>query len=158
MSDNDSPANDADVQWRKAHAHATALPSPEFPYQQKFVEVMGHKMAYVEKGEGDPILFIHGAPTSSYLWRNIMPYVEDLGRTISVDLIGFGNSDKLNSDNYEYGYFQHVDFIRGFIEALVLKNITFVIHDWGFNYGMEYVVDHQENVKGVWHLPESLRV
>lgn len=140
-------SNDADVQWRKAHAHATELPSAEFPYEYKYVELLGHQMAYVEKGEGDPILFVHGAPTSAYLWRNIMPWVEDMGRTIAVDLMGFGQSGKLDAD--QYGYFQHVEFLKAFIEALELKNITFVIHDWGFNYGMEYAVDHPENVKGV---------
>jgi haloalkane dehalogenase len=141
------PVNqDDDVQWRKAHAHATALPSPDFPYEYQFIEVNGHNMAYVEEGEGDPILFVHGAPTSSYLWRNIMPWLADSGRVISVDLIGFGHSDK---PDIEYGYFSHTAYLRKFIEALGLRNITFVVHDWGFNYGMEYVVDHQDNVKGV---------
>ena len=79
-----SEQRDADVQWRKAHEHATSLPSPDFPYESKYVEVNGHKMHYVESGQpdGDPIVFIHGAPTSVYLWRNVMPYVEDLGRCI----------------------------------------------------------------------------
>jgi haloalkane dehalogenase len=143
-----SLAQDADVQWRKAHEHATALPAAEFPYDSKYVEVNGHRIHYVESGnlDADPIVFIHGAPTSTYLWRNIMPWVEDLGRCIAFDLIGFGKSDQ---PDIEYGYFSHVDFVRGFIEALALENITFVIHDWGFNYAMEYVVDHPDNVKGV---------
>jgi|TARA_B110000444_G_scaffold251771_1_gene280108 haloalkane dehalogenase len=136
----------ADVQWRKAHEHATTLPAADFPYEYKFVEIDGNRIAYIEKGEGDPILFIHGAPTSSYLWRNILPWMSDRGRCISMDLIGFGQSDKPKD---HFGYFIHTDYVRKFIEALDLKNITLVLHDWGFNYGMEYTVDHPENVKGV---------
>lgn len=138
----------ADTQWRKAHEHAHAMPSAAFPYESKYVEIDGHQMHYVESGQpdGDPIVFIHGAPTSVYLWRNVMPYVENLGRCIAFDLLGFGKSDK---PDVEYGYFQHVAYVRQFIEKLGLENVTFVIHDWGFNYAMEYVVDHPENVKGV---------
>ena len=149
MKNNDLPAQQtADVQWRKAHEHATALPSADFPYESKFIEVDGHQIHYVESGDltGDPIVFIHGAPTWSYLWRNVMPEVADMGRCISVDLLGFGLSDKPDT---QYSYYNHVKIVRGFIEAMGLKNITFVIHDWGFNYAMEYVVDNEENVKGV---------
>ncbi len=136
----------ADVQWRKAHEHATALPSSDFPYEYKYIEINGHQIAYVDEGEGDPILFIHGAPTSAYLWRNVMPWVADKGRCIALDLIGFGKSEQ---PDIEYGYYSHTEYVRKFIEALDLKNITLVLHDWGFNYGMEYTVDHPENVRGV---------
>ncbi len=138
----------SDVQWRKAHEHRHAVPSPEFPYESKFIEVDGHKIHYVESGklDGDPIVFIHGAPTWAYLWRNVMPWVEDLGRCIAFDLIGFGHSDK---PKINYGYFSHVDLCAKIFEALDLDNITFVLHDWGFNYAMEYVVDNPEKVKGV---------
>jgi haloalkane dehalogenase len=150
MNDSDSQASPlteyADVQWHKAHEHATSLPSSDFPFEYKYVEVSGHQMAYIEEGEGDPILFIHGAPTSAYLWRNIIPWMSDRGRCIAVDLIGFGKSDQ---PDIEYGYFHHTEFVRKFIEALGLKNVTLVLHDWGFNYGMEYTVDHPENVKAV---------
>jgi haloalkane dehalogenase len=133
-------------QWEVAHECATKQPSAEFPYQFKKIEINGHNIAYVDEGEGDPILFIHGAPSSSYLWRNIMPWVEDRARVISIDLLGFGQSDK---PDIEYGYFQHSEYVRKFIEALDLKNITLVLHDWGFNYGMEYACDHEDNIKGI---------
>lgn len=152
MKDNERnalpPIQYADVQWRKAHEHKTTVPSPEWNYESQFVEIDGNHIHFVESGDlsGDPILFIHGAPTWSYLWRNVMPYVENRGRCISMDLLGFGKSDK--PVDHEYGYFNHVEIVRKFIEKLDLKNITFVIHDWGFNYAMEYIVDHEENVKG----------
>ncbi|MFP6638658.1 MAG: alpha/beta fold hydrolase, partial [Myxococcota bacterium] len=69
--------------------------SPIMPYEKKSSEVLGRKMAYVDVGEGDPILFLHGNPTSSFLWRNVIPHLESLGRCIAPDLIGMGDSDKL---------------------------------------------------------------
>lgn len=133
-------------QWNVAHECANKVPSAKFPYEFKSIEINGHNIAYVDEGEGDPVLFIHGAPTSSYLWRNIMPWLEDKARVISIDLLGFGQSDK---PDVEYGYFLHVEYVRKFIEQLNLKNVTLVLHDWGFNYGMEYAVDHEENIKGI---------
>ena len=101
--------------------------SAAFPFESHYVEVEGAKMRYVDEGEGDPILFLHGNPTSSYLWRNIIPHVTSVGRAIAPDLIGMGKSDK---PDIEYRFFDHVKYVEGFIETLGLKNITFVIHDW----------------------------
>ncbi len=118
----------------------------DFPFTSQYVEVLGSRIHYVEQGSGDPILFLHGNPTSSYLWRNIIPHVSPLGRAIAPDLIGMGKSDKPNLD---YSFFDHSRYIDGFIEALGLKNITFVIHDWGSALGFYYAMRHPENVKGL---------
>ncbi|MBT5840697.1 MAG: alpha/beta fold hydrolase, partial [Rhodospirillaceae bacterium] len=94
---------------------------PHFRYEKKTAQVNGYKMAYAEAGdaEGDPIIFLHGNATSSYMWRNIMPHVEDLGRLIAIDNIGQGDSDKLkNSDATSYSLGQHQDFIDGTLAAL----------------------------------------
>ncbi len=120
--------------------------SPEFPFESKYVEIHGSKMHYVDEGSGDPILFLHGNPTSSYLWRNIIPYAIPHGRCIAPDLIGMGKSDK---PNLRYRFLDHYKYIEGFIEKLELKNITFVIHDWGSGLGFHYAMGHEGNVKGI---------
>ncbi len=120
--------------------------SAEFPFESKFVEVLGSKIAYIDEGEGDPILFIHGNPTSSYLWRNIIPYVQPQGRVIALDLIGFGKSDK---PDIEYTYADQIKYVEGFIEALDLKNITLVVHDWGSALGFDYASRNENNIKGL---------
>ena len=109
--------------------------SATVPFESKFIEVEGSKIHYVEEGTGDPILFLHGNPTSSYLWRNIIPYAAKMGRAIAPDLIGMGKSDK---PDIEYRFFDHVKYISGFIDALGLQNITLVIHDWGSALGLHY--------------------
>ena len=120
--------------------------SAEFPFQSRFIEVNGSNLHYVEEGEGDPILFLHGNPTSSYLWRNIIPHVTSLGRAIAPDLIGMGKSDK---PDIEYSFFDHVKYVEGFIEKMGLKNVILVIHDWGSALGFYYAMRHPENVKGL---------
>ena len=120
--------------------------SAAFPFESKFIEVEGSKIHYVEEGTGDPILFLHGNPTSSYLWRNIIPYAAKVGRAIAPDLIGMGKSDK---PDIEYRFFDHVPYIEGFIEQLGLQNITLVIHDWGSGLGFHYASRHEDNIKGV---------
>src|ERR671918_1125690 len=120
--------------------------SAEFPFKSNYVEVLGSKMHYIDEGEGDPIFFIHGNPTSSYLWRNIIPFVEPHGRVIAVDLIGMGKSDKPVID---YRFVDHANYLDGFIEKLGLKNITLVVHDWGSALGFNYAMRHEDNVKGI---------
>jgi haloalkane dehalogenase len=120
--------------------------SPEFPYESRFVEILGSKIHYVDKGEGDPVLFLHGQPTSSYLWRNIMPHVEGQARVIAPDNIGFGKSDQPDLD---YVFADHYRYIEQFIETLNLKNITLVVHDWGSGLGLHYARQHPGNVKGI---------
>jgi len=120
--------------------------SSDFPFESKYLEVKGSKMHYVDVGEGDPILFLHGNPTSSYLWRNIIPYVQTKGRCIAPDLIGMGKSDK---PDIGYTYDDHYAYLLEFIEKLELKNVTLVIHDWGSGLGFHYANTHRENIKGI---------
>lgn len=120
--------------------------SAEFPYDSQFIEVHGSKMHYVEQGEGEPILFLHGNPTSSYLWRNIIPYAANHGRAIAVDLIGMGRSDKPEID---YRFVDHARYVDGFIEAMGLTNISLVLHDWGSGLGFHYANRHRDNVRGI---------
>jgi len=120
--------------------------SAEFSYESQYVEVMGAKMHYVDEGEGEPILLLHGQPTSSYLWRNIIPYLSDHARVIAPDNIGFGKSGRPDID---YNYANHVSYIEGFIEALGLENVTVVGHDWGSAFALDYATRYSDNVKGV---------
>lgn len=118
----------------------------DFPFQSHYVDVFGSKIHYIEEGEGDPILFLHGVPTSSYLWRNIVPHLSPLGRCIAPDLIGFGKSDK---PDIEYSINDHIKYIDQFIETLKLKNITLVLHDWGSIIGFDYAMRHENKIKGL---------
>lgn len=128
-------------------------PAVDMPYEKKYVEVNGSNMAYVDEGEGPVVLFLHGNPTSSYLWRNIIPFVLDnipavtsQYRAIAPDLIGMGDSDK---PDIGYTFAEHADYLDGFIAALGLEDITLVIHDWGSVLGMRYARMNEENVKAV---------
>jgi haloalkane dehalogenase len=132
-----------------ASACTHALPAPErsgFPYEPHFVQVLGSRMHYVEEGKGDPILLIHGNPTSSYLWRNVIPHLASHGRVIAVDLIGMGKSDK---PRIGYRFADHYRYLAGFIEALGLRNVTLVVHDWGSALGFAYGMEHEGNVRGI---------
>ncbi|MCZ6890475.1 MAG: haloalkane dehalogenase [Gammaproteobacteria bacterium] len=123
-------------------------------HPKKFVEVLGKRMAYVELGDGDPIVFQHGNPTSSYLWRNIMPYVQGLGRCIALDLIGMGDSDKLDDSGPDrYTFVEHRTYFDAALEALgVQSNVTFVIHDWGSALGFDWANRHRDAVKGLCYM------
>ncbi len=120
--------------------------SADFPYESRFIEVNGSRIHYVEQGEGQVFLFLHGNPTSSYLWRNIIPEVSKHGRCIAPDLIGFGKSDR---PDIGYTFTEHYDYIKGFIEALGLNDIVLVIHDWGGPLGFYYAMQNTGNVKGI---------
>ena len=120
--------------------------SADFPYTSHYVDVHGSQIHYVEEGGGDPILFLHGNPTSSYLWRNIMPHLHAHGRCIAMDLIGMGKSDK---PDLEYAFFDHVKYVEGFIEKLGLQRLTLVIHDWGSALGFHYAMRNEANIKAL---------
>lgn len=120
--------------------------SADFPFESRYVEVAGSKLHYIDEGQGDPILFLHGNPTSSYLWRNIIPYLSSLGRTIAPDLIGMGKSDKPDID---YRFVDHVRYVEGLVEQLGLENVTLVIHDWGSALGFHYASRYESNLKGI---------
>ena len=122
--------------------------------EKKFVEVLGKKMAYHERGEGNPIVFQHGNPTSSYLWRNIIPHIENQGRCIAIDLIGMGDSEKLE-DQGENTYSYHVQkryFDACLKELNIDNNVIFVIHDWGSSLGFNWSFENQNNVKGICYM------
>ena len=120
--------------------------SSDFPFESKYLDIKGSKMHYIDVGQGDPILFLHGNPTSSYLWRNIIPYAQPNARCIAPDLIGMGKSDK---PDIAYTFEDHYDYLERFIEELDLKNITLVIHDWGSALGFHYAFNHRDNIKGI---------
>jgi haloalkane dehalogenase len=123
-------------------------------HAHKTIDVLGKQMAYVEMGEGDPVIFQHGNPTSSYLWRNIMPHVQHLGRCIAIDLIGMGHSEKLdNSGPDRYTYVEHRRYFDAALEALgVTNNVTLVIHDWGSALGFDWANRHRDAVKGICYM------
>ncbi len=120
--------------------------SSETRYSHNFVDILGSKMAYIDEGQGDPVLFLHGQPTSSYLWRNIMPHLEGQGRLIAPDNIGFGKSDQPKLD-YTFG--DHYRYFEAFVKELDLKNITLVVHDWGSGLGLHYAAQNPDNVKAI---------
>lgn len=124
-------------------------PSADYPFGSRYVFVGGYRIHYVEAGKGEPVLFIHGNPTSSYLWRNVLPKVaRDLGRRgIAIDLLGFGKSDK--RDDVDYTARLHADIVEAFIEKLDLKNLILVLHDWGGPLGAAYAVNHPDNIAGL---------
>jgi haloalkane dehalogenase len=133
--------------------------SEEYPAPKKYMQVNGKKMAYVEVGDpsGDLVVFIHGQPTSSYLWRNVMPMVAAEGkRCIAFDLIGMGDSDELD-DDIEYSWTNHYAYVAGFSDALLQpdEKVTLVVHDWGSALGFNWAMQHQDRMRGLVHM-ESL--
>jgi len=126
--------------------------SDELP--KKSISVRGVNMAYVEMGSGDPIVFLHGNPTSSYLWRNVMPHLEGRGRLIAPDLIGMGDSDKLEPSGPErYRFVEHRDYLFDLLDALGVKeNVTLVIHDWGSALGFHWAEKNAEAVRGIAYM------
>lgn len=124
--------------------------SYKLPSEEKTIEVKGIKMNYYESGNGPVVLYLHGLPSSSYLWRNVVPITSPNSRSIAVDLAGYGKSD-LPSDS-DYGLENQYKYVEGFIEALNLKNITLVVNDLGSVFGLRYAVNHPENIKGIIYL------
>ena len=121
--------------------------SPEFPYAHKYISVNGVKLAYVEIGKGDPIILTHGNPTSSYMWRNVIPELAKYGRVIALDAAGHGKSETSSTD---YDFSDYIDSLEGFIQKKKLKNVTLVMHDWlPGAAGFEYARRHEDNVKGL---------
>jgi len=120
--------------------------SSDFPFKSNYIDIHGSNIHYIDEGEGDPVLFLHGNPTSSYLWRNIIPHLTSSARCIAPDLIGMGKSDK---PDIEYRFVDHSKYVEGFIDKMGLKNITLVIHDWGSALGFHYATRHENNIKGI---------
>ena len=140
-------------------------------YKKQFKTVLGKQMAYLDEGSGDPIVFLHGNPSSIYLWRNVIPHVESYGRIIAIDMIGMGDSDKLDdTKDGSYSLAENTKYTAALLKELgVDKNVTFVLHDWGSGVGFNWANQNRSAVKAVafmesivtpfpsWdHFPEGL--
>lgn len=126
-------------------------------YQKKSVDVLGKEITYIEAGnvDADPIVFLHGNPTSSYLWRNVIPHLEKLGRCIAPDLIGMGDSEKLPASfgATRYNFHVHYEYLRATLEALdVNEKVTLVLHDWGSVLGFHWANQYKEKVKAIVYM------
>lgn len=125
------------------------------PLDKSFVTVHGKRMAYADMGTGDPIVFLHGNPTSSYLWRNVVPHVAGMGRVIVPDLIGMGDSDKLEeSGPNSYHFVEHRAYLDGLLEQVIgdAGRVTLVIHDWGSALGFDWANRHRDRVAGICYM------
>ena len=133
--------------------------SAEFPFTKERVEVYGRQMAYVDVGDGDPIVLLHGNPTSSYLWRNVIPHLVGLGRCVAPDLIGMGDSDKLPDPGPDsYRFVDHRYYLDGLLDALGISGrVTFVVHDWGSALGFDWANRHRDAVAGIAYMEAIVR-
>lgn len=132
----------------------------EAPLAKQTVDVRGRRMAYHARGEGRPILFLHGNPTSSYLWRDVIPELEGHGRLIAPDLIGMGYSDKLPDPQPDtYRFTTHRDFLDGFISAVIgdSEPVVLVVHDWGSALGFDWANRHRDRVRGIAYMEAIVR-
>jgi haloalkane dehalogenase len=125
--------------------------SAAFPYQKKRKSILGLEMAYVDEGQGDPMVFLHGNPTSSYAWRNILPYVQDFGRVVVPDLIGMGDSQKLpESGPGSYTFVEHRRYLDALLAALDIRaRVILVGHDWGAALAFDWARRHPDAVRGI---------
>ena len=132
----------------------------EQPLAKKLVNVLDSRMAFHERGEGAPILFLHGNPTSSYLWRDVIPELEERGRLIAPDLIGMGDSGKLENPGPDtYRFVTHRKYLAAFIDAVIgsREKILFVIHDWGSALGFDWANHHRDRVRGIAYMEAIVR-
>ncbi len=130
--------------------------SPSDSYERKRVALLGTEMAHVETGEGDPVVFLHGNPTSSYLWRNVIPHVEPHARCLAPDLVGMGDSDKAPDDSYRF--VDHARYLDAWFEALGLaRNVTLVGHDWGGALGFYWAYRNPERVRSIVYMETIVR-
>jgi haloalkane dehalogenase len=132
--------------------------SEEERYTRKNAHVLEYSMSYVDEGTGDPIVLLHGNPTSSYLWRNIIPHLSGLGRCVAPDLIGMGDSDKLkNSGPDSYSFIEHRKYLDALLEEIgVIEKVTLVGHDWGSALGFDWAYRHPNKVKGIVYMEAIL--
>ena len=128
-------------------------------HAKRFIEVDGRRMAYVEMGEGSPIVFQHGNPTSSYLWRNVMPMLAHRGRCVALDLIGMGDSDKLiDPGPGSYTYAEQRQYFDKALEALgVGDDVVLIVHDWGSALGFDWAQRHPQSVRGICYMEAIVR-
>ena len=122
---------------------------PDYPFESRYREVDGLRLAHLDEGEGEPVVFFHGEPTWSFLWRKVIPPVRDAGfRCIAPDYAGFGRSDK-PTDLGWYTYDRHVDLMAALLEELDLRNATAVVHDWGGPIGLRLAVEHPDRISRI---------
>jgi haloalkane dehalogenase len=125
------------------------------PYPRRRVAVLDTEMAYVDVGAGDPVVFLHGNPTSSYLWRNVIPHVEAVGRCLAPDLVGMGDSGPAPAGAYRF--VDHARYLDAWFERLALRGVTLVVHDWGSALGFHWAQRHPERVRGVVYMEALVR-
>jgi haloalkane dehalogenase len=132
----------------------------EQPLTKKMADVLGARMAYHERGGGAPVLLLHGNPTSSYLWRDVIPALEGCGRLIAPDLIGMGDSAKLpNPGPDTYRFTTHRDYLDAFIDAVVgsASSLVLVVHDWGSALGFDWANRHRDRIRGIAYMEAIVR-
>jgi haloalkane dehalogenase len=132
----------------------------EQPLAKKTVDVLDSRMAYHERGEGRPVLLLHGNPTSSYLWRDVLPELAGRGRLIAPDLIGMGDSGKLpDPDTNTYRFTTHRGYLEAFIDAVIgpAESIVLVVHDWGSALGFDWANRHRDRIRGVAYMEGIVR-
>lgn len=126
------------------------------PYERHRVPVLDTEMAYIDAGTGDPIVFLHGNPTSSYLWRNVIPHLEGSGRCLAPDLIGMGSSGK--APQHSYRFVDHTRYLDAWFDALTLqRNVTLVVHDWGSALGFYWAQRHPERIRSLVYMEALVR-
>lgn len=126
------------------------------PYPRRRVRVLDTEMAYVDAGTGDPVVFLHGNPTSSYLWRNVIPHVEGAGRCLAPDLVGMGDSGRAPAGSYRF--VDHARYLDAWFEAVVpARRVTLVVHDWGSALGFHWAQRHPERVRGLVYMEALVR-
>ncbi|HEX6081132.1 MAG TPA: haloalkane dehalogenase [Methylomirabilota bacterium] len=130
------------------------IPSAD-PHPRRRVRVHDTEMAYVDTGAGDPVVFLHGNPTSSYLWRNVIPHVASLGRCLAPDLVGMGESGRAPAGSYRF--VDHARYLDAWFEALGLGRVTLVVHDWGSALGFHWARRHPERVRAIAYMEALVR-
>jgi len=125
------------------------------PYPRRRVRVLDSEMAFVDAGAGDPVVFLHGNPTSSYLWRNVIPHVESVGRCLAPDLIGMGDSGRAPAGSYRF--VDHARYLDAWFEALGLTRVTLVAHDWGSALGFHWARRHPGRMRGIAYMEALVR-
>lgn len=130
--------------------------SAEFPYTYRYANVNGDNMAYIEAGnpDGPVVVLVHGNPTSAYLWRNVIPHLDQDSRIIAVDLVGMGQSAKPDID---YRLSDHAAYFQGFMETMGLTDVVLVLHDWGGGVGLDYAAKNPQNIRGIAHFEAALK-
>jgi haloalkane dehalogenase len=129
--------------------------SPLDPYQRKRVRLLDTEMTYVDLGQGAPVVFLHGNPTSSYLWRNVMPHVEMAAWCLAPDLVGMGESGKMPRGGYRF--VDHARYLDAWFDALNLRDVTLVMHDWGSALGFHWAERHPDRVRGLIYMEAIVR-